>query len=73
MARYGIASYLKDFKGENRHVDLEENSYLQEAVVVLGDLMGGLPNTPLFTTIRNLAEENRKKLADEEGDLAEGK
>ena len=71
--RYGIASYLKDFKGENRNVDLEENAYLQEAVVVLGDMIGGLPDTPLFTTIRNLAEENRRKLADEEGNLAEGK
>ncbi|MCC8191023.1 MAG: hypothetical protein LIP77_10395 [Planctomycetes bacterium] len=70
--RFGIASYIKDFQGENRLVDLEENPYLQEAVVVLGDMIGGLPDTPLFATIRTLAEENRRKLADEDGDLAEG-
>ena len=69
--RYGIASYLRDFKGENHYVDLEDNQYLQEAVVVLGDAIGGLPNTPLFTTIRQLADENRGKLTEE--DLAEGK
>ena len=70
--RYGIATYLRDFKGEEDHnVDLEENSYLQEAVVVLGDSIGGLPDTPLFATIKKLAEENRQKLKDD--DLAEGK
>ncbi len=70
--RYGIATYLRDFKGEENHnVDLEENAYLQEAIMVLGDSIGGLPETPLFATIRSLAEENRKKLAEE--DLAEGK
>ncbi|MCC8109959.1 MAG: S41 family peptidase [Planctomycetes bacterium] len=68
--RYGIATYLRDFKGEENHnVDLEENAYLQEAVLVLGDMIGGLPDTPFFATIRGLAEENRKKLAEE--DLAE--
>lgn len=71
--RYGIASYLRDFKGENHYVDLEENSYLQEAVVVLGEAMGGLPDTPLFAAIRNMAEENRRKLAEEDNTLAEGK
>ncbi len=70
--RFGIATYLRDFKGEENHnVDLEENAYLQEAVMVLGDMIGGLPNTPLFNTVKQLAEENRRKLADE--DLAEGK
>jgi carboxyl-terminal processing protease len=69
--RYGIAAYLRDFKGEENHnVDLEENAYLQEAVVVLGDAIGGLPDTPFFATIRKLAEENRRKLEDEE--LADG-
>jgi hypothetical protein len=71
--RIGLSTYLKDFQGENRYVDLEENSYLQEAIVVLGDAIGGLPDTPLFATIKNLAEENRRKLAEEEGNLAEGK
>jgi carboxyl-terminal processing protease len=69
--RYGIAAYLRDFKGENILVDLEESPYLQEAIMVLGDAIGGLPETPLFATIRQLAEENRKKLAEEE-ELAEG-
>ncbi len=69
--RYGIATYLRDFKGEEEHnVDLEENAYLQEAVVVLGESIGGLPDTPLFATIKKLADENREKLKDE--DLAEG-
>lgn len=70
--RFGIATYLRDFKGEENHnVDLEENSYLQEAIVVLGESIGGLPDTPLFATIRKLADENREKLTEE--DLAEGK
>ncbi len=71
--RHGIASYLRDFKGENRFVDLEDNSYLQEAVVVLGEAMGGLPDTPLFHAIKSQADANRRKLAEEDGDLAEGK
>ncbi|MDR1534410.1 MAG: S41 family peptidase [Planctomycetota bacterium] len=71
--RYGLTTYLHDFKGENRYVDLEENSYLQEAIVVLGEAMGGLPETPLFTAIRGMAEENRKKLSEEEGNLAKGR
>ncbi len=71
--RNGIASYLRDFKGENHYVDLEDNTYLQEAVVVLGEAMGGLPDTPLFNAIKQLADNNRRKLAEEEGDLAEGK
>ncbi len=70
--RYGIASYLRDFKGENRYVDLEENAYLQEAMVVLGEMIGGLPDTPLFTAIRQLSDENRRKVAEEDKDLAEG-
>ncbi len=69
--RYGIASYLRDFKGESIYVDLEESSYLQEAVVVLGDAIGGLPDTPLFNAIKQLAYENRQKVAEDE--LAEGK
>ncbi len=65
--RYGIAAYLRDFKGEENHnVDLEENAYLQEAVVVLGEAIGGLPDTPFFATIKKLADENRQKVKDEE-------
>ncbi len=64
--RHGIASYLRDFKGEKNYVDLEENAYLQEAVTVLGSEIGGLPDTPLFRTIRQLADENRLKLEEEE-------
>jgi carboxyl-terminal processing protease len=71
--RYGIASYLHDFKGESHYVDMEENSYLQEAVITLGEAMGGLPDTPLFSAIRVKAEENRRKLAEEESSLAEGR
>ncbi|MCC8180424.1 MAG: hypothetical protein LIP23_05885, partial [Planctomycetes bacterium] len=71
--RFGISSYLRDYLGESNYVDLEENQYLQEAVVVLGDAIGGLPNTPLFNTIRNLAAENRSKVAENQNDLAEGK
>ncbi len=69
--RYGIAAYLRDFIGENYLVDLEESQYLQEAMMVLGDEIGGLPDTPLFATLRQLAEENRAKLAEEEKELAE--
>ncbi len=71
--RNGIAAYLRDFQGEDRYVDLEENPYLQEAMVVLGDAIGGLPNTPLFSTIREQCDQNRLKLAEEEGNLAKGK
>ncbi|MDR2391383.1 MAG: S41 family peptidase [Planctomycetota bacterium] len=71
--RYGLAAYLRDFKGENAYVDLEENTYLQEAVVTLGETMGGLPDTPLFTAIRFMAEENRKKAEEEENALADGR
>ncbi len=70
--RYGIASYLRDFKGEERYVDLEENAYLQEAMMVLGDMIGGLPDTPLFAAIRQLSEENRRKVAEEDKNMAEG-
>ena len=70
--RNGIAAYLRDFKGENHYVDLMDNTYLQAAVVVLGEAMGGLPDTPLFQTIRSLADANRRRLMDEEGVLAEG-
>lgn len=68
--RHGIATYLRDFMGENRFVDLEEDTYLQEAVVVLGESIGGLPDRPLFNIIKNQVAENRKKLQDE--DLAKG-
>ncbi len=71
--RYGIASYLRDYKGESEYVDLEDNPSLQEAVVTLGEAMGGLPDTPLFASIRNTVMENREKVAEEEGNLAEGK
>jgi C-terminal peptidase prc len=67
--RYGIAAYLRDFQGENYLVDLEENAYLQEALLVLGEEIGGLPETPLYRTIRTLAEENRAKLAEEEAEV----
>ncbi|MDR1611833.1 MAG: PDZ domain-containing protein [Planctomycetota bacterium] len=70
--RYGLISYLRDFKGESRYVDLEENPEIQEAVMTLGEAIGGLPDTPLFAAIAKAALENRAKAA--EGDLvAEGK
>ncbi|MDR0361843.1 MAG: S41 family peptidase [Planctomycetota bacterium] len=70
--RYGIASYLRDFKGESQYVDLEESAELQEAVMTLGESIGGLPDTPLFAAIAKAAMENRAKLAEEGDDLAEG-
>lgn len=66
--RYGIAAYLRDFKGEQQHVDLEENPALIEAMMVLGDATGGLPDTPLFGALRRIADENRAKLAEEDAD-----
>ena len=71
--RYGIASYLRDYKGESEYVDLEDHPALQEAVITLGDAIGGLPSTPLFASIRQTVMENRAKVAEEEGDLAEGR
>ncbi len=70
--RYGIASYLRDYKGEKQYVDLEDSPALQEAVVTLGEAMGGLPQTPLFASIYQSVYENRAKIAEEEGDLAKG-
>ncbi|MDR3211263.1 MAG: hypothetical protein LBU79_05035 [Planctomycetota bacterium] len=71
--RYGIASYLRDYRGEKQYVDLEDNPSLQEAVVTLGDSIGGLPDNPFFASIRQSVMENRTRVAEEEGDLAEGR
>ncbi len=70
--RYGIASYLRDYLGEKQYVDLEDNPALQEAVITLGESIGGLPQTPMFVSIRQSVMDNRAKVAEEEGSLAEG-
>lgn len=61
--RFGIASYLRDFHGEDIYTDLQESVVLQQAIAVLGEeIGGGLPDLPVYKAILERVEKAKSKL-----------
>jgi len=62
--RFGLIAYLRNHRGEEHHVDPQENLLLQRGLLVLGEAIpGGLPDLPLYNALRQKQEEEQKKLA----------
>ena len=70
--RVGVASYLRDFLGEKWFVDWVDYYTLQEALLALGEDMGGLPDEPAYQGMRERVEKNRQRAAEEKRDAIDG-
>ncbi len=62
--RQALRRHMMNLLGEEIPVDLEENATLQRALVTLGEsLKGGLPDLPVYRTIREKLAEAEKLAA----------
>lgn len=62
--RFALRNYLRNNKGEELPVDLEENTVLQHAILELGKRIdGGLPDLPIYQALKKRVEEKAREIA----------
>ena len=62
--RFHLRRFLKNNRGEDVPVDIEENAILQHALMRLGEMIpGGLPEVPVYQALRRRLEEEAEEVA----------